>query len=87
MTHAAMKAKFETVGLGFESINVFGAIRCNVHVKCVSRDTAGKWAALLFQVFQGVKVSVTATVWDAVDNKGTNLLPTKRHGFLIAVAS
>lgn len=82
-----MKAKLAATGLGFESINVFGAIRCNVHVKCVSRATASKWASVLSSVLKGAQVRTVATAWDAVENKGTNLLPTKRSGFLIAVAA
>jgi hypothetical protein len=82
----AMKQKLPRVGLGFESIDVFGTIRCNVHVKCISRKTADKWAQLLGTIFKGVRVSLRPTVWDAVENKGTCLNPTRRQGFLIAVA-
>lgn len=80
-----MKSKLENAGIAFEEITVFGAIRCNVHVKCLSRETAHKWSNLLVGVF-GAKPSMTATTWDAVENKGTNLLPTKRSGFLVAIA-
>lgn len=83
----AMQAKFEQAGLGFESIKVFGAIRCNVHVICVSRDTAAKWAMLLSQVFPGAKVETSSTIWDAKENKNTSLKPTKRKGYFISVAA
>ena len=85
--HEEMKAKLASLGLGFEKIHVFGAIRCNVHVQCISRDTASKWASVLGKVFAGAKVVVAPTVWDAVTNKGTCLRPTQRHGFLVAVAA
>lgn len=81
----AIKARLMSAGIGYESINVFGSIRCNVHVTCVSRETAQKWQALLAQVFRGVKVGINETVWDAKENKGTNLRPTKRTGYLVSV--
>lgn len=81
-----MQVKLEEVGIPAESIKVFGAIRCNVHVICVGRETAQKWASLLAQVFQ-TKVSLVDHCWNAVDNKGTSMLPTKRSGFLVAVAA
>lgn len=84
---AAMKSKLSELGLAHESIKVFGAIRCNVHVVCVSRATAHKWASALATVFNGAKVNLVPTLWDAVENKGTCLLSTKRKGFLIAVAA
>lgn len=84
--HAQMKAKLEQTGLGFESIKVFGAIRCNVHVICSSRDTAQKWSQLLATVFKGEKVALVPTTWNAAKNNGTCLAPTMRKGFLIAVA-
>lgn len=83
----AMEAKLKAAGLGFESIKVFGVIRQNVHITCVSRDTADKWALLLSGVFKGAKVALVPTVWDAATNKGTNLRPTKSSGFLVAVAA
>lgn len=84
---AAMRARLASAGLGYESIAVFGAVRCNVHVKCVSRDTADKWAALLGSVFKGAKVYLGPHEWPAAENKGTCLRPTKRQGYLVAVAA
>jgi hypothetical protein len=84
---AAMQARLASAGLGHESIKVFGAVRCNVHVCCVGRDTADKWARLLGAVFKGAKVYVAPHEWLAKHNKGTCLLPTKRHGYLVAVAA
>lgn len=83
----AMKTKLESAGIAFEEIAVFGAIRCNVHIKCLSREAAEKWATLLAQVFRGAKVSTIETMWDAKTNKGTNLMPTMRRGFLVAVSA
>jgi hypothetical protein len=83
----AMKQKLSEAGIGFEELKVFGSIKCNVHVKCVSKTTAEKWAILLSQVFNGANVSVVKTMWDAKENKGTCLLPTKRFGYLVAVAA
>jgi hypothetical protein len=83
----AMKQKLPRAGLGYESIDVFGAIRCNVHVKCVSRDTADRWAQLLGTIFKGARISLRPTAWEAAENKGTCLNPTRHQGFLIAVAA
>ena len=82
----AMQAKLSTAGIPAESIKVFGAIRCNVHVTCVGRETAQKWAELLAQVFKA-KVALVPHEWNAVENKGTSMRPTKRSGFLVAVAA
>lgn len=84
---AAMQARLASAGLGHESITVFGAMRCNVHVRCVGRDTADKWALLLGSVFKGAKVYVGAHEWQAAKNKGTCLRPSKRRGYLVAVAA
>lgn len=81
-----MHSKLISAGLTFSSIRVFGAIRCNVHVVCVSRETADKWALLLAQVFNA-EPSVTSHVWNAEENHGTSLRPTKRNGWLVAVAA
>jgi hypothetical protein len=85
--HAAMQARLASAGLGYESISVFGAVRCNVHVRCVGRDTADKWARLLSTVFKGAKVYVGLHEWNAAENKGTCLRPTKRRGYLVAVTA
>lgn len=85
--NAEMEAKLKGLGIGFETIKVFGVIRQNVHVKCVSRETAAKWASVLAKVFKGAKVATVPTTWEAADNKGTNLLPTMRKGFMVAVAA
>lgn len=82
-----MRARLASAGLGHESIEVFGAVRCNVHVRCVGRDTADKWAALLGRVFKGAKVYLGPHQWPAADNKGTCLRPTMRRGYLVAVAA
>jgi hypothetical protein len=84
---ATMQSKFESAGLGYEALKVFGAIRCNVHVTCISRDTANDWAQLLGSVFKGSTVKVVPTVWEAKKNIGGNLTPTMRKGFLVAVAA
>ena len=87
MNTVAMKAKFEEAGIPYESIKVFGAVRCNVHVICAGHDTANKWVMLLSEVFKGAKVVIVKTSWNAVHNKNTCLKPTQRHGYLIAVAA
>jgi len=82
-----MQAKLDALPLGKESIKVFGAIRCNVHVVCVSQATANKWASVLQAIFKGSRVHVGPHYWNAAENKGTCLLPTKRSGYLVAVAA
>jgi hypothetical protein len=81
-----MQSKLAAAGLPFESLKVFGVIRCNVHVVCASRDTAQKWVSLLSQVFVA-QPSMTKHVWDAKHNKGTCLRPSKRKGWLVGVMS
>lgn len=83
--HVLLRDKLLSLGIGCEALKVFGAIRCNVHVTCVSRDTADKWAQVFNIIFKGSKVSLTPTVWEAAKNIGGNLTPTMRSGFLIAV--
>lgn len=85
--NAAMQSKLAKAGIPHESIKVFGVIRQNVHVTCLSRDTAQKWAQLLNSVFRGAKVACVAHQWNAVENKGTQMRPTKRKGWLVAVAA
>jgi hypothetical protein len=84
---ALMQQKLEQAGIAFDEIKVFGAIRCNVHVRCLGRDTADKWAELLGAVFQGAKVYLGPTLWNAKHNQGTCLKPTMRRGFLVSVAA
>lgn len=84
--NAQMQSRLNVAGLPFESIRVFGAIRCNVHVTCVSRATADKWSQLLAQVFSTTP-TITRHVWDAKENHGTCMRPTKRNGWLVGVVS
>jgi len=84
---AAIKARLESSGLGYHDINVFGVLRINVHVRCLGSETAHKWQRLLCSAFPGARPSLTATRWDAAKNKNNCLCPTKRRGYLIAVAA
>jgi hypothetical protein len=84
---ARMKTALATVGLPFDDLRVFGQARCNVHVRCLGRTTAEKWAAVLRATFAGAQVRVAPHVWNAAQNKGTCLLPTKRVGYLVTVAA
>lgn len=84
---ADMAAKLRQLGLPFEKLTVFGRIYCNVHVVCVSRTTAQKWTQVLGTVFPGAKVGCIPHNWRASENKGTNLRPTLRSGFLVSVAA
>lgn len=79
----ALEQKLKAVGLGFVTIQVFGG---SVHIKCRGRDTAHKWAMLLNGLFAGAKVALVPTMWEAAKNTGTNLRPTMRKGFLVAVS-
>lgn len=81
----ALQAQLEKAGIGYEEIKVFGAIRCNVHVICVSRETAQKWVLLLQQGFKGAKIGMGQHVWHAKQNKNTVLKPTIRKGFLVGM--
>ncbi|MBR8188256.1 hypothetical protein KDW82_04170 [Burkholderia vietnamiensis] len=81
----ALKEKLESLPYGRESIKVFGAIRCNVHIVCVSRNTADKWALALAQAFRGANITVTPHRWHAAENKNSCLCPSTRDGFLIGM--
>ncbi len=80
----AIKSKMEQAGIPHESIAVFGAIRLNVHVKCVGFDSANKWAQIISSALKGADVKVVKTTFEAKENKGTNLRPTMKSGYLIA---
>lgn len=80
-----MEAKFKSIGLPYHDLRVFGTLRCNVHVRCVGRTTADKWAHVLNTVFPKVPIRMVPTMWPAVENKGTCLLPTQVRGYLVAV--
>lgn len=82
----AMQAKLASLGFGFESLKVFGTIRQNVHVVCISRNTADKWAMTLATIFKGGKITCTPTTWEAAENKNTTLRPTMRKGWLVTAA-
>ena len=84
--NAAMQSKLAQAGIPHESIKVFGIIRQNVHVICLSRETAQKWSHLLGSLFPASKVACVSHMWNAVENKGTSMRPTKRSGWLVAVA-
>lgn len=79
---ARLHEVLQQAGLAYEELKVFGRLRTNVHVKCVSRDTANSWGSLLRKVL-GESVSIVPTSWEAAMNKGTCLKPTMRRGFLV----
>lgn len=83
--NAAMEERLKATELPYEKINVFGVIRQNVHIKCMARETAQKWALLLNEIFPMGKVTVTNTSWDAIENKGTSMVKTKVSGFLVSI--
>lgn len=86
MTIDEIKPRFEAelkkLPFGYESMTVFGTIRLNVHITCISEATARKWALALAKLG---KVSMVPTVWNAKENKGSSLLPTMRKGYLIGL--
>ena len=84
---ATMKDKLARAGIPHHDIKAFGAIRCNVHVRCIGHDTAQRWAHLLGKVFAGAPVRMVETMWEAAANHGTCLKPTMRRGWIVAVAA
>lgn len=82
--HAKMESKLKGAGLAAESIKVFGATGTSVHIRCIGRDTAARWAALLAQVF-GKTPTVVESSWEAAENRATCLKPTMRRGYLVAL--
>jgi hypothetical protein len=55
-----------------------------IHVRCLGRDTAQKWAALLAQI-AGKAPVIAPSAWEAKHNKNTVLKPTLINGYLVAV--
>lgn len=84
--HAKMESRLKSAGLAFESIKVFGSLGTCVHIRCIGRDTAARWAALLARVF-GKAPTVVESSWEATRNKGACLKPTMRRGYLVALIS
>ena len=84
--HEDFKAKLESLGIPFEKIYVFGALRLNIHVTCKSRNTADRWALTLSSIVKGASIKTIPTSWEAKKNLGTNLLPTRISGFRVYVA-
>jgi len=82
--HAAMESKLKDTGIAAESIKVFGTAGTCVHIRCIGRDTATRWADLLAQVF-GKTPAVVESSWEATRNKGACLKPTMRRGYLVAL--
>jgi hypothetical protein len=82
-----MREKLESLGIPFHEIKVFGAVLCNIHVKCESIEAAAKWALAISHILCGAKITSTKTVWPAVNNKFTATKPTMRQGFLVAARS
>ena len=82
--HAKMESKLNDAGIAAESIKVFGTLGTCVHIRCIGRDTAARWAALLAQVF-GKTPAVVESSWEATRNRGTCLKPTMRRGWLVSL--
>lgn len=81
----AMQALVEAIKLPRHEIKVFGTIRCNIDVKCVSRLDAHHWSHMLREIFPKGHVSVIETIWPATVNKITNGLNAQIAGFLISI--
>lgn len=80
-----MRDKLAQLGIAHEEITVFGAERLNVHIVCVAHDTARRWLTVLNRIFPNGKIACVKHSWPAKQNKGTNLCPTIRDGYLIGV--
>ena len=85
MTAAEIAEKLKSLPYGHEDIQAFGYPRIYVHVTCKSKATAAKWAAILAVIFRGTPIRTIETSWPAKENKGTQLRPTRIHGFRVIV--
>jgi len=74
----------EGCGEQFDCVNVFGSVKCNIHVTCRSVETATKWSSILSEISQS-KVAMAKTRWPAYDNKSVSNEPTMINGYLVAV--
>ena len=83
MTHLlkAIEEKIKQLPYGYDSIKVFGSIRLNIHIKCVSRETAEKWAIDLASIG---KVSIIPSFMDQSIEDEQKRVPA-RKGFLVHV--
>lgn len=82
--HAKLEAKLKEARIPFEHLQVYGAIATNVTIRCLGRDTAERWGALLATAF-GVTPQIVESSWEAKANNGTSLRPTMRRGFLVSL--
>lgn len=83
---AAFEAKLRELKIPAEEIKVFGAVRCNIHIKCLSESAATKWLTALRAIFpRAYTLSARETAWEAKENKGTCLIPTMRHGWHVGL--
>jgi hypothetical protein len=82
---AMMRAHLERVCLPSASITVFGHSTVYIQVRCISYNTAQKWAELLYKV-AGKAPTIAPSSWDAKHNKGTVLKPSLIKGYLVAVS-
>lgn len=64
------------------SINVFGSIRCNVHIKCESKATARKWMHALSKTCR--TVNCVETVDYLADNEKRINAPRAIPVYLVA---
>lgn len=67
--HKKLESKLKETGLAFESIKVFGTFSTCVHILCIGRDTADRWALLLTQVF-GKAPTVVESSWRRPRTRG-----------------
>jgi hypothetical protein len=82
---AKFREKLIALGLPHQDIKVFGMARLNIHVITLSRGTAERWVHALATILPGCAPTMVEASWKAKENKGTVLLPTMRHGWLVGV--
>lgn len=76
-----METLLKALEIPYKSMNILGAVNCNIHIECIGQDTAEKWNSVLHKFCSRVKV-VERFVHNK-ENKGTVLLPTVHKVFLI----
>lgn len=77
----AMKEKLQQIPLPYKSMEVFGAINCNIHIETLGEKTAEQWRSILVQFCR--KVKVVETFRHNKVNENTCLLPSRHKVFLI----
>ncbi|KRC36263.1 hypothetical protein [Acidovorax sp. Root219] len=81
----AFAHKLRSLGIPCEHLQVFGALRLNVHVTCRSRNTADRWTQVLATIEPGRTITCTKTRIERKRFKADATQQSHIGGWLIAL--